>query len=126
MRQAVVWITITKSKPLPGCGIDMDGCDYYFADAFVPIKSDGGATAVVSAMSQVGEALLEVRLELAEVLLCAKFSPDEWVDKTQSIESLHELASQALKAGKIVFSGFRSEEIQELYCYQHSVQEVDE
>lgn len=44
----------------------------------------------------------------------------------QSIESLHELASQALKAGKIVFSGFRSEEIQELYCYQHSVQEVDE
>lgn len=81
----------------------------------VLLEPDAGANAIVSAINQVKDALLEKKLELAEVLLCAKFSPDEWVDKTQSIESLHELASQALKAGKIVFSGFRSEEIQELY-----------
>lgn len=126
MQQTDIWITITKSKPLPGCEINMDGCEYYFADTFVPLEPDVGANAIVSAINQVKDALSEKKLELAEILFCAKFSPDEWVDKTESIESLHELANKALKTGKIVFSGFRSEEIQELYCYKHSVQEIDE
>ena len=119
-------LVFSKSKPLPGCEIDMDGCEYYFADAFVPLEPDVGANAIVSAINQVKDALLEKKLELAEVLLCAKFSPGEWVDKTESIESLHELANKALKTGKIVFSGFRSEEIQDLYRYKHTVQEIDE
>lgn len=126
MQQTDVWITITKSKPLPGCEIDMDGCEYYFADAFVPLEPDAGATALVSVISRVTEALLEKKLELAEVLLCAKFSAEEWLDKTESIETLHQLANKAAAEGKIVFSGFRSEEIQALYHYKHTVQENDE
>lgn len=126
MQQTDVWITITKSKPLPGCEINMDGCEYYFADAFVPVDLNVGATAVVSAINHVAEALLEKKLELVEVLLCAKFSAEEWVDKTESIETLHQLANKAAAEGKIVFSGFRSEEIQALYHYKHTVHEIGE
>ena len=126
MQQTDIWFAITKSKPLPGCEIDMDDCEYYFADAFVPFEPEAGANAIVSTINQAKDALLEKKFELAEVLLCAKFSADEWVDKTESIESLHELANKALKTSKIIFSGFRSEEIQELYSYRHSVQEIDE
>lgn len=119
-------LVISKSRPLPGCEINMDGGEYYFADAFVPVGPNAGATAVVSAINRVAEALLEKKLELAEVLLCAKFSAEEWVDKTESIETLHQLANKAAAERKMIFSGFRSEEIQALYHYKHTVQEIDE
>lgn len=126
MQLTDIWFAITKSKPLPGCEINIDGCEYYFADAFVPLETEAGATALAWAISNVTEALSEKKLELAEVLLCAKFSAGEWVDKTESIETLHQLANKAAAERKIVFSGFRSEEIQALYHYKHTVQEIEE
>lgn len=119
-------LVVSKSRPLPGCEIDMDGGEYFFADIFVPIDSNSGGTAIATAITRVSEALLEKNLELVEVLLCAKFSAEEWVDKTESIETLHQLANKAAAEGKIVFSGFRSEEIQALYHYKHTVHEIDE
>lgn len=121
-----LYLVVSKSRPLPGCEINMDGGEYFFADAFVPIDSNSGVTAIAAAITRVSESLLEKKLELVEVLLCAKFSAEEWVDKTESIETLHQLANKAAAEGKIVFSGFRSEEIQALYHYKHTVHEIDE
>lgn len=121
-----LWLLVTKSRPLPGCEIDMDGCEFYFADTFVPVEAGVGATAAVSAINRTKDALAGKKLELADVLVCAKFAPEEWTDQTESIESIHDLANKAMESGVLVFSGFRSEEIQELYHYKHTVTEVDE
>lgn len=37
MNEKYLWLIITKSRPLPDCEIDMDGCEFYFVDAFVPL-----------------------------------------------------------------------------------------
>lgn len=126
MEKNNVWVVVTKSRPLPGCEIDMDGCEFYFSDALVPLESDAGAAAMVLVVNAVKEALLEDKLELADVLVCAQFKPEEWIDQTDAIESLHELATKSIKDQKVEFSGFRSEEIQALYHYKHLVQEITE
>ncbi|RYZ99705.1 MAG: hypothetical protein EOO68_12115, partial [Moraxellaceae bacterium] len=118
------WIITTQSRPLPGCEIDMDGCEFYFADVFLPVATGGGATALIEAISKVKEALLVDKLELANVLLCAHFKPEEWVDQSDSAESLHELANKANETNSLVFSGFRSQEIQQLYHYTHTLREI--
>ncbi|MEY4588720.1 MAG: hypothetical protein RL497_796 [Pseudomonadota bacterium] len=118
------WIITTQSRPLPGCEIDMDGCEFYFADVFLPVATGGGATALIEAINKVKEALLLDKLELADVLLCAHFKPEEWVDQSDSAESLHELANKASETNSLVFSGFRSEEIQQLYHYTHTLREI--
>lgn len=118
------WIITTQSRPLPGCEIDMDGCEFYFADVFLPVATGGGATALIEAITKVKEALLLDKLELAEVLLCAQFKPEEWVDQADSAESLHELANKASETNSLVFSSIRSEEIQQLYHYTHTLREI--
>lgn len=118
-------IITTQSRPLPGCEIDMDGCEFYFADVFLPVAANGGATALIEAITKVKEALLLDKLELADVLLCAQFKPEEWVDQTESVESLHTLANQATQTNSLVFSSFRSEEIQQLYHYTHTLREIN-
>jgi len=124
MNPYTTWIITTQSRPLPGCEIDMDGCEFYFADVFLPVATGGGATALIEAINKVKEALLLDKLELADVLLCAHFKPEEWVDQSDSAESLHELASKASETNSIVFSSFRSEEIQQLYHYTHTLREI--
>ena len=125
MSEKNLWLTITKSRPLPGCEIDMDGCEFYFLDAFVPLDKSLGADSILNAISTVKSTLLEDKLELAEVILCVKFSPEEWIDQTESDEPLHELAAKALESDDVVFGSFRSEEIQDLYHYKHTIQELD-
>lgn len=126
MAQKDIWLTITKSRPLPGCEIDMDGCEFYFVDAFVPLDKNLGADSIPNAISKVKSALLEDKLELAEVIQCVKFLPEEWIDQTETDESLHDLATKALESNDVVLGTFRSEEIQEFYHYKHFVQEADE
>ena len=126
MKERNLWLTITKSRPLPGCEIDMDGCEFYFVDAFSPLDKNLGAESIPNAINKVKSALLEDKLELAEVIQCVKFSPEEWIDQTESDEPLHELAAKALESDDVVFGSFRSEEIQELYHYKHTTQELDE
>ena len=126
MNEKYLWLTITKSRPLPGCEIDMDGCEFYFVDTFVPLDKNLGADSIANAISKVKSTLLEDKLELAEAIQCVKFLPEEWVDQTEADESLHDLATRALESDDVVLGTFRSEEIQELYHYKHTVQEAEE
>ena len=99
---------------------------FYFVDAFVPLDKSLGADSIPNAISKVKSTLLEDKLELAEVIQCVKFLPEEWIDQTETDESLHDLATKALESDNVVLGTFRSEEIQELYHYKHTVQESDE
>lgn len=126
MAQKDIWLTITKSRPLPGCEIDMDGCEFYFVDAFVTLDKNLGADSIPNAINKVKSTLLADKLELAEVIQCVKFLPEEWIDQTETDESLHDLATKALESNDVVLGTFRSEEIQEFYHYKHFVQEADE
>lgn len=126
MAEKDVWIALTKSRPLPGCEIDIDGCEFYFADTYLAIDVDQRPFAITILAEKVKEALLSRKLELAEVSFCAHFVPDEWVDQTESIETIHVLSNKALESNGVVFSGFRSEDIQELYHYNHTVKELNE
>lgn len=126
MNEKYLWLIITKSRPLPGCEIDMDGCEFYFVDAFVSLDESLGADSIPNAINKVKSTLLAEKLELAEVIQCVKFLPEEWIDQTETDESLHDLATKALESDDVVLGTFRSEEIQELYHYKHTVQEADE
>ncbi len=120
------WITVTKSRPLEGCDIDIDGCDFYFADAYIALSEEEcGSKAILTILDNVEKALQSDRLELVEVKMCARFFPEEWVDQTDSIDTMHSLANRALEAEDVVFSSFRSEEIQGLYQYHHTVNEIE-
>ena len=120
-----LWLAVTKSRPLPSCEIDIDGCEFYFVDAFVALNENFGADSIPLAIGKVKSALLEDKLELAEVIQCVKFLPEEWIDQTEADEPLHELAARALESDDVVFGVFRSEEIQEIYRYRHVVQESE-
>jgi len=126
MNEKYLWLIITKNQPLSNCEIDIDGCEYYFVNAFIPLNKSLGVDSIPNAISKVKNALLEDKLELAEVIQCVKFQPEEWVDQTEAGESLHELATKALELDDVVFSSFRSEEVQDLYHYKHTVQEAEE
>ncbi len=126
MNEKYLWLIITKSRPLPGCEIDMDGCEFYWVDAFVPLDKNLGAESIPSAINKVKNTLLADKLELTEVMQCVKFLPEEWIDQTEAEKSLHDLATEALESDELVIGTFRSEEIQELYRYKHSVQEAEE
>src|SRR5690606_40315404 len=121
-----VWIALTKSRPLPGCEIDMDGCEFYFADSYLAMDEEQRPVAIAVLAEKVKEALLSRKLELEEISLCARFVPEEWVDQTDSIETMHGLSNKALESNGVIFSGFRSEDIQELYHYHHTVKELNE
>lgn len=126
MAEKDIWIALTKSRPLPGCEIDMDGCEFYFADSYLAMDEEKRPVAIAVLAEKVKEALLARKLELAEISLCARFAPEEWVDQTDSIETMHALTKKALESSDVIFSGFRSEDIQELYHYHHIVKELDE
>ncbi|WP_232426984.1 hypothetical protein WKI13_04315 [Teredinibacter turnerae] len=104
----------------------MDGCEFYFVDAFVTLDQSLGADSIPNAISKVKSTLLADKLELAEVIQCVKFLSEEWIDQTEADESLHDLATKALEGDDVVLGTFRSEEIQEFYHYKHTVQEADE
>lgn len=126
MAERDVWIALTKSRSLPGCEIDMDGCEFYFADSYLAMDDEKRPVAIAILAEKVKEALLSRKLELAEISFCARFVPEEWVDQTDSIETMYVLSNKALESSGVIFSGFRSEEIQELYRYQHTAKELDE
>ncbi|GAB2196366.1 hypothetical protein [Sessilibacter sp. MAH4] len=116
---------MTKSRPLEGCDIDIDGCDFYFADAYISLSEEEcGSKAVVTILDKVEKALQSAHLELVEVKMCARFFPEEWVDQTDSIDTMHSLANRALETEDVVFSSFRTEEIQELYQYHHPLMKL--
>lgn len=121
-----VWIIFTKSEALDGCSIDFDGCNYYFAEAYVPIEEgELGNTSIASILDQVKEALLEDKLVLMDVLKCLRYKKDEWCADSEMEKEVHKLAAEAFSSGTITFSGFRSEEIQDLCRHQHKIYDIN-
>ncbi len=119
-----VWLIITQSRPLPDCEIAMDGCEFYFADAFFPVAPNGRVDALLEAIGIVNDALMKDKLELTQVLFCGQFKPEEWEDTSGAGESLHDLADRSVANNCLVFSSFRAEEIQKLYHYTHKVRDI--
>ncbi|HTF95494.1 MAG TPA: hypothetical protein VL995_05120 [Cellvibrio sp.] len=111
-----VWIVFTKSSPLDGCSIDIDSCDYYFAEAYVPVDVTP-IRSLDSIINKVKDELAKARLALTDVSKCIRYKEDEWSADTAPNTEVRKMAKKSLAYGAIEFSGFRSEEIQELYQY---------
>lgn len=126
MSDKQTWIVVTKCRSLEGCSIRFDGGDFYFVDAYVTIPSNvGGIEALIIVLEKIQKELKNDYLELTEVKMCAQFLPEEWFDQTDNGGSVHEFASQSQETESVVFSSFRTEEIQELYVYHHNVRELE-
>jgi len=126
MTSKEVWIVFTKSKPLEGCSIDIDGCDFYFSEAYVPVDRDGQEmTSIAKVVNRAKEALLEDRLVLSDVSKCLRYHKEHWDVDTVMNKEVHSAAAQALSSNKVEFGGFRSEEIEELVQYRHNLKELD-
>ncbi|MBU6953772.1 hypothetical protein [Hahella sp. HN01] len=121
-----VWIAFTKSRPLSGCSIDVDGCEFYFAEVYVPMVSAGESPSNFEAiLSKVKSELLENRLELADISALIRYEEDQWEIHSNSENDVNTFATLARLSESIVFSGFRSEEIEELTSYRYSISDLD-
>lgn len=119
-----VWIVFTKSEALDGCSIDVDGCDFYFSEAYVPVDGEEfGVTSFESILNRVKKLLFDEKLVLTDVSKCLRYNEGEWGSDSDMEKSAHLLATSALSSGDIKFSSFRSEEIEDIYRYQHSIYE---
>ena len=125
MTNKEVWIVFTKNSPLEGCSIDIDGCDFYFAEIYVPIEISSGTTSFETIVNQAKNALAAERLVLVDVPKCVRYYEQEWTLDTAMNKEVHALAAQALASGEIQFGGFRPEEIEELCQYHLSMNELD-
>ena len=121
-----VWIVFIKSEALDGCSIDIDGCNFYFAEAYVPVDGEEfSSTSFESILNRVKQSLLDDKLVLADISKCLRYSEDEWGSDSDMEKSVHLLAASARSSGTIKFSSFRSEEIEELCRYRHKVYELN-
>ena len=121
-----VWIVFTKSEALEGCSIDMDGCDYYCAEAYVPIEtSEINVASLESIVNRVRQDLLDKRLTLVDIPKCLRYNETEWGSDSDMEKSAHLLAKKALSSGTIKFSSFRPEEIEDLCRYRHKMYEIN-
>lgn len=125
MSQADVWIVFTKCEPLEGCDVDFDGCDYYFAEAYVPVASKGDLIHLDAVISRAQAALAESQFELNEVSKCLRYMPEEWQADTPPNMEVNKYAREAAESGNVQFGGFRSEEIEELTQRRHVMTELD-
>lgn len=124
MANKEVWIVFTKSSPLEGCSIDIDGCDYYFAEACVPVDT-APTHSLDSIINKVRDELAKERLVLVDISKCIRYQEQEWSSNTAPNAELRKGAKKSLASGSIEFSGFRPEEIQQLYQYSYSDNELD-
>ncbi|WP_148212503.1 hypothetical protein [Hahella chejuensis] len=76
-------------------------------------------------MSKVKNALLENRLELADVSALIRYEEDQWEIHSDSENDVNAFAMLARLSESIVFSGFRSEEIEKLTSYRYSISDLD-
>lgn len=126
MSHTDVWIAFIKSKPLEGCGIDIDGSDYYFAEAYVPVNhTEIELVSFDNVIAKIKNSLLEGRLILCYISKCIRYQQEHWNTDTDSNKEAHSLAESALSSNKVEFGAFRSEEIEELVQYQHILKELD-
>ncbi|MDG9667553.1 hypothetical protein ONV78_07410 [Hahella sp. CR1] len=125
MDKKCVWIIFTKSLVLSNrCSIAFDGCDYYCTEAYVP-SYDEGIPPIDKMITQVKQKLSQDYLELKEVKKCIKFISDEWTTSTELNEEVIVYSQKALSENRIMFGGFRPEEIEEITQYNHIISELE-
>ncbi|WLQ11798.1 hypothetical protein O5O45_18895 [Hahella aquimaris] len=76
-------------------------------------------------LSKVKSELLENRLELADVSTLIRYKEDQWEIHSGSENDVNAFATLARISESIVFSGFRSEEIEALTSYRYSISDLD-
>ncbi|HEY6530600.1 MAG TPA: hypothetical protein VIZ65_18075 [Cellvibrionaceae bacterium] len=114
MSKHEVWIVFTKNEALDDCSIDVDGCDYYFVEAFVPVSASDASNQLDGIVKRVKAALAEDYLELKAVSKCLLYKPQEWQADTVLNKEINKYAQKAMATGLVEFGSFRSEEIEEL------------
>ena len=127
MKNKEVWIVFTKSKPLEGCSIDFDGCDFYFSEIYVPVVHDGHEmTSLEGIVNRAKDLLLEDRLMLSDVSKCFRYHKEHWGVNTEMNKAVHVNAARALSSNQVEVGEFRTEEIEALIEYRHSQKDMDE
>ncbi|MFT7561222.1 MAG: hypothetical protein ACI93R_003148 [Flavobacteriales bacterium] len=96
-----LWIVSTKSKPLDGCSIELDGSDFYYVECLIPASSFDEANGLI-------ESLLQGKhMALLEVIKCEPYSSDSWKDLIQFPE-IQNAADHANSKQEAKFSLFIS------------------
>ncbi|MFC1750126.1 hypothetical protein ACFL2V_15100 [Pseudomonadota bacterium] len=69
--------------------------------------------------------MLESKLVLSDVSKCLRYCSEEWGDDTPMNAAIYAQAKKALDLGRMMKSGFRSEEIEADCRYRHTAFKVD-
>ncbi|AMX01500.1 hypothetical protein [Microbulbifer thermotolerans] len=126
MKTKNIWIAFIKSRPLPNCDFDFDGGDFFFCEAYVPIyQSERPQHIFEEIIRKSKEKLQDKNLEIVDISMITRFDQSQWEVEGNSGNNPHELAKLAKESNNIVFSGFRSEEIEEETKYIHRIINLD-
>ncbi len=120
-----VWVVFTRSKPLPGCPIDIDESKYYFSEVFVPLPEGADWRQIAGIMVRVEQCLQESRLELIDVSKIIRYVENEWSEAVPMNAAIQALAEKSRVSEGVEISVFRSEEIEADCRYRHAVIELD-
>lgn len=123
MDNSDVWVVFTKSRAMQGCSIDIGGGEFYYAEAIVPL--DGGSMDLEAISKRVQSALAEIKLDLVSVSKLILYLESEWLTDADYLSNLKSLVAQVRLSDIVSFNGFRSEEIETLQTYRHSIMESD-
>lgn len=117
-----IWIAFAKTRPLPGCDLNFDGCEFYFCEAYVPVDGASSPENVFKEIiGKTRNGLLDIRFELVDISKIIRFDAPQWEVISDNGNDVHEFAQSAEACEYITFSGFRSEEIEEETQYKHTI-----
>lgn len=126
MKPKDIWIVFTKSRPMPGCDLDFDGCEFYFCEAYVPVDTPTDPQiAFEEIIGKTRNELLDKKFQLVDISRIVRFDPSQWEVIGDSGNDTHQLAQSAKTSQNIVFSAFRSDEIEEETQYKHIISNLD-
>ncbi len=109
-----IWIVFTKSRPLAGCDIDFDDCEFYFSEVFVPTSGSGKQlNTFEEIIGKVRIGLLDKKFELSGISKIIPFNREQWEMLDDNGNDVIAHVKRAESSREVVFSGFRTEEIEE-------------
>ncbi|WP_020409140.1 hypothetical protein [Hahella ganghwensis] len=125
MSQMDVFLLSVKVRALEGSSIDMDGCEFYYVEIFVPVDSTlGFEQKIAVAIDSSKEVLSSDNLQLEEISKLLLFKEAEWKGEGEFNDELREEARKSLATGKVCKGAFRSEEIEEECEYSISLDDL--
>jgi len=77
MTKQDIWIISTKSRPFDNSTFDTDGSEFYFVECLIPTDSEA------SARKEIPHLLRDKHMDLAEILACKAYNPDDWKNEIQ-------------------------------------------